>query len=93
LDDARECTRIFWTFMKHFHFTELSAEGQRLVIEQRVLAITREIVDGIVKLGRGNTERDAFFWLWPVDPMMEEEAEEEMVERELTMEIDGFSVT
>ncbi|KAJ6596903.1 hypothetical protein DFH09DRAFT_1133058 [Mycena vulgaris] len=64
----RRHSQLFRGFLDKFDFMKLGEAGQRLAVEQRVLKVARETLDGMVNMENGNAERDAFLWLQPVDP-------------------------
>ncbi|KAJ7109386.1 hypothetical protein C8R44DRAFT_802385 [Mycena epipterygia] len=62
----RRDSQLFSDFIAKFDFLELSAECQQFVVEERVVRVARETFDGMVQGRDKVAEREAFFWLQPV---------------------------
>ncbi|KAJ6496687.1 hypothetical protein C8R47DRAFT_352988 [Mycena vitilis] len=58
-------TNIFSSCMSLVEFSELSAEGQRMAIQQHVLRVARDTLDGMLKIKPGQGRVDGLFWVQP----------------------------
>ncbi|KAJ7219284.1 hypothetical protein GGX14DRAFT_389884 [Mycena pura] len=75
LHDAHERgTELFSTFMSHVGFLELSAEAQRLAVEQHILRVGRDAFNSVVKGDKGS---DPCFWVQPLQGGLREREEGE----------------